>query len=72
VFGPDGRLLYMSRKPIPSNKKQAFEKAMRQVCAHEFQEGVKGKKFLVTLHENPFIITELQGNTSVYGYNTIF
>ncbi len=36
VFRPDGQLLYMSRAPIPSNKKQGFEKAWRQVCAYAF------------------------------------
>lgn len=36
VFRPDGRLLYMSRAPIPSNKEQGFEKAWRQVCAYAF------------------------------------
>ncbi|MBD8071097.1 3-deoxy-manno-octulosonate cytidylyltransferase [Bacillus sp. PS06] len=36
VFRPDGRLLYMSRSPIPSNKEQSFEKAWRQVCAYAF------------------------------------
>lgn len=36
VFRPDGRLLYMSRAPIPSDKKLAFIKAWRQVCAYAF------------------------------------
>ncbi|MED4206633.1 3-deoxy-manno-octulosonate cytidylyltransferase [Neobacillus mesonae] len=36
VFRPDGRLLYMSRSPIPSNKLHGFEKAWRQVCAYAF------------------------------------
>lgn len=36
VFRPDGRLLYMSRSPIPTNKKQGFEQAWRQVCAYAF------------------------------------
>ncbi|MEH6957402.1 3-deoxy-manno-octulosonate cytidylyltransferase [Neobacillus drentensis] len=36
VFRPDGRLLYMSRASIPSNKVQGFEKAWRQVCAYAF------------------------------------
>lgn len=36
VFRPDGRLLYMSRSPIPSNKQQSFEKSWRQVCAYAF------------------------------------
>lgn len=36
VFRPDGRLLYMSRSPIPSNKQLGYEKAWRQVCAYAF------------------------------------
>jgi 3-deoxy-manno-octulosonate cytidylyltransferase (CMP-KDO synthetase) len=36
VFRPDGRLLYMSRAPIPTNKEHGFEKAWRQVCAYAF------------------------------------
>lgn len=36
VMRPDGRLLYMSRAPIPTNKKQGFVKAWRQVCAYAF------------------------------------
>lgn len=36
VFRPDGRLLYMSREPIPGNKKGRFVKAWRQVCAYAF------------------------------------
>jgi 3-deoxy-manno-octulosonate cytidylyltransferase (CMP-KDO synthetase) len=36
VFRPDGRLLYMSRSPIPGNKKSAFHFSFRQVCAYAF------------------------------------
>lgn len=36
VFRPDGRLLFMSRAAIPSNKELGFEKAWRQVCAYAF------------------------------------
>jgi len=36
VMRPDGRLLYMSRAPIPTNKKHGFVKAWRQVCAYAF------------------------------------
>ena len=36
VFKNDGNLLYMSRSPIPSNKKQQFIKAWRQVCIYSF------------------------------------
>jgi len=36
VFRPNGKLLYMSRSAIPSNKKAAFVKAWRQVCIYAF------------------------------------
>jgi 3-deoxy-manno-octulosonate cytidylyltransferase (CMP-KDO synthetase) len=36
VLRPDGRLLYMSRAAIPTNKGQGFVKAWRQVCAYAF------------------------------------
>ena len=36
VMRPDGRLLYMSRAPIPTNKTQNFSSARRQVCAYAF------------------------------------
>ncbi len=37
VFAPDGRLLYMSRAPIPGGKDpEAFQFGYRQVCAYAF------------------------------------
>ena len=36
VIRPDGRLLYASRSPIPSNKQNKFEKGWRQVCVYAF------------------------------------
>lgn len=36
VMRPDGRLLYMSRAPIPTNKVHGFDQAWRQVCAYAF------------------------------------
>ena len=36
VFDKSGYLLYMSRGPIPSNKKFEFKKAWRQICAYSF------------------------------------
>lgn len=36
VFRPDGRLLYMSRAPIPTGKGHQFSHAWRQVCAYAF------------------------------------
>ena len=36
VFDKNEKLLYMSRAPIPSNKKKKFIKAWRQVCIYSF------------------------------------
>lgn len=36
VFRPDGRLLYMSRFPIPGNKKGNFVRSWRQICIYAF------------------------------------
>lgn len=36
VFRPDGRMLYMSRSPIPGNKTNTFMKGWRQVCIYAF------------------------------------
>ena len=36
VFRPDGRLLYMSRSPIPGNKLGGFKKSWRQICVYAF------------------------------------
>lgn len=36
VMRPDGRLLYMSRSPIPGNKARRFQRAWRQVCVYAF------------------------------------
>jgi 3-deoxy-manno-octulosonate cytidylyltransferase (CMP-KDO synthetase) len=36
VFRPDGRLLFMSRAPIPNNKKNLFINAFKQVCVYAF------------------------------------
>jgi 3-deoxy-manno-octulosonate cytidylyltransferase (CMP-KDO synthetase) len=36
VFRPDGRLLYMSRSPVPGNKEDEFRKAWRQICVYAF------------------------------------
>lgn len=36
VFAPSGRLMYMSRSPIPGNKQERFVKAWRQVCIYAF------------------------------------
>ena len=36
VCRPDGRLLYMSRSPIPGNKQNEFIKSWKQVCVYAF------------------------------------
>jgi 3-deoxy-manno-octulosonate cytidylyltransferase (CMP-KDO synthetase) len=36
VFRPDGRLLYMSRSPIPGNKTGDFEASWRQICVYAY------------------------------------
>lgn len=38
VARPDGRLLYMSRAPIPTDKKESFIEAKKQVCIYAFPE----------------------------------
>lgn len=36
VFRPDGRLMYMSRSSIPTDKTNSFSKAWKQVCIYAF------------------------------------
>jgi len=36
IFRPDGRLLYMSRGPVPNNKQNKFIKAHKQICIYAF------------------------------------
>ncbi len=36
IMRKDKNLIYMSRAPIPSNKKKTFEKAWRQVCIYSY------------------------------------
>ena len=52
VFRPDGRLLYMSRSPIPSNKEHGFDKAWRQVCAYAFPR--KSLEDFSSVSERPY------------------
>ena len=58
VFKNDGNLLYMSRSPIPSNKKHQFIKAWRQVCIYSFSynslkayTSVKKKTYLESIED---------------------
>ncbi len=46
VLSKKGDLLYMSRAGIPSNKKEKFTKALRQVCIYSFPKNSLNK-FLV-------------------------
>lgn len=48
VFRPDGRLLYMSRGPIPNNKQNKFTKAYKQICIYAFPK----KQLLEFAHLN--------------------
>jgi 3-deoxy-manno-octulosonate cytidylyltransferase (CMP-KDO synthetase) len=36
IFRPDGRLMYMSRAPIPGNKQGNFRQSWRQICIYAF------------------------------------
>jgi 3-deoxy-manno-octulosonate cytidylyltransferase (CMP-KDO synthetase) len=38
VLSEDKNLLYMSRSPIPGNKKKVFQKSWRQVCIYAFSK----------------------------------
>jgi 3-deoxy-manno-octulosonate cytidylyltransferase (CMP-KDO synthetase) len=38
VARPDGRLLYMSRGGIPTDKSLVFNRAMKQVCIYAFDK----------------------------------
>ncbi len=40
VARTDGRLLYISRAPIPTNKKHGFVSALKQVCIYAFPSDV--------------------------------
>jgi 3-deoxy-manno-octulosonate cytidylyltransferase (CMP-KDO synthetase) len=52
VFRQDGRLLYMSRRPIPGNKKKSFNFGFRQVCIYAFPSNLL-RKFKNTHTKTP-------------------
>ena len=54
VLRSDGRLLYASRAPIPSNKKNKFEKGWRQILVYAFPK--KALKFFLSIKKK----TELE------------
>nr|VFJ60526.1 MAG: 3-deoxy-manno-octulosonate cytidylyltransferase (CMP-KDO synthetase) [Candidatus Kentron sp. DK] len=66
VLKPDGRLLYMSRAPIPTDKSGRFICAWRQVCAYAFPKialhafAAKGEKTLLESMEDIEILRFLE------------
>jgi 3-deoxy-manno-octulosonate cytidylyltransferase (CMP-KDO synthetase) len=57
VFRPDGRLLYMSRSPIPGNKSGEFKFSYRQVCAYAFP---KSALLAFSAHNNKTLLEEVE------------
>ena len=57
VFRPDGRLLYMSRAPIPGNKSGKFNFSFRQVCAYAFP---KSALLAFSAHSNKTMLEEVE------------
>lgn len=57
VFRPDGRLLYMSRSPIPGNKSHAFRHAWRQICVYAFPTDALSK-FAAASQKTPLEASE--------------
>jgi 3-deoxy-manno-octulosonate cytidylyltransferase (CMP-KDO synthetase) len=57
VFRPDGRLLYMSRSPIPGNKLNKFNFSFRQVCAYAFP---KSALLAFSAHNNKTLLEEVE------------
>ncbi len=53
VFRADGRLLYMSRSPIPGNKEGLFKISFRQVCVYSFPKDAL-KAFASQKNKTPF------------------
>jgi 3-deoxy-manno-octulosonate cytidylyltransferase (CMP-KDO synthetase) len=57
VFRPDGRLLYMSRAPIPGSKVDDFQKAWRQICIYSFPKKLLNE---FTATKNKSILEEVE------------
>jgi len=57
LAAPDGRLLYMSRAPVPSNKNREFHGAMRQVCVMAFDKNAL-RAFTSTKRKTPLEAVE--------------
>lgn len=69
VFRNDGNLIYMSRAPIPANKKKQFIKGWRQVCIYSFP--FKSLKFFNSIKKKTTLeqIEDLELNRFVeHGY----
>lgn len=66
VFRPDGRLLYMSRFPIPGNKEGMFVESWRQICVYAFPKKAlieftaQSKKTVLENHEDIEILRFLE------------
>ncbi len=52
VATPEGKLLYMSRAAIPTNKKLGFDKATKQVCIYSFPKNLL-KRFASLSQKTP-------------------
>lgn len=70
VFDQEQRLLYMSRSPIPSNKKGEFVNAFKQVCIYAFprKELLKfasGQKTFFEKHEDIEILRFVENGQAV-------
>jgi 3-deoxy-manno-octulosonate cytidylyltransferase (CMP-KDO synthetase) len=57
VFKPDGKLLYMSRSPVPGNKEKKFIKGWRQVCIYAFPYETL-RKFSISTAKTPLELEE--------------
>ena len=62
VFDKNEKLLYMSRAPIPSNKKDIFIKSWRQVCIYSFP--YKSLKYFTAIKKKTLLesIEDLESN----------
>lgn len=72
VAAPDGRLLYISRAAIPTDKRLSFSKAMKQVCIYAFPKdlleryGERGSKTPLETIEDIEILRYLEMGIPVH------
>lgn len=57
VIRPDGRLLYMSRSPIPGTKQEGFVRGSRQVCLYAFPRAAL-RAFAACTSKTPLEVVE--------------